>query len=79
MNDLGGAPLPVGPPTSRPQLASQDTKSGLTWVCHHLGNPVVVGQEHGQVLRLLDGLGVSHLPQELCCPGQGGVERDAHE
>ena len=34
-----------------------------------LGDLVVVGQEHGQVLRLLDGLRVGHLPQELGCPG----------
>lgn len=36
---------------------------GGTWP--HLGDPVVIGQEHGQVLRFLDGLGVGHLPQEL--------------
>lgn len=41
---------------------------------HHLGDPVVVGQEHGKVLRLLDGLGVCHLPQELCRPAIRGMQ-----
>ena len=50
---------------------SRDARPGLTWVCHHLGDPVVVGQEHGQVLGLLDRLGVRHLPQELRRPGTG--------
>ena len=31
----------------------------------------MVGQKHGEVLRLLDGLGVGHLPEEL-----GGSEHD---
>lgn len=35
----------------------------------NLGDPVVVGQEHREVLGLLDGLWVGHLSQELSCPG----------
>lgn len=35
-----------------------------------LGDAVVVCQEHGEVLGLLDGLGVCHLPQELGSSGR---------
>lgn len=35
-----------------------------------LSDAVVVCQEHGEVLGLLDGLGVCHLPQELGSSGR---------
>lgn len=36
----------------------------------NLGDLVVVGQEHGQILRLLDGRRLRHFPEEL-----GGSDR----
>ena len=42
-----------------------------------LGDLVVVGQEHGQVLRLLDGRRLRHLPQELGCSG-GEEDKKLH-
>lgn len=38
----------------------------------NLGDLVVVGQEHGQILRLLDGRRLRHFPEEL-----GGSEGEA--
>lgn len=48
-------------PPLLPWHARQDEQG----TCPHLGDPVVIGQEHRQVLRFLNGLGVRHLPQEL--------------
>lgn len=46
-------------------LLPWDARQDQQGICPHLSDPVVIGQEHGQVLRFLDGLGVRHLPQEL--------------
>lgn len=52
------SPLSLGALGLLPWDARQDPHGP----CSHLGDPVVIGQEHGQVLRFLDGLGVRHLP-----------------